>query len=160
MWFCFPSQEGKPGLAGDWVGWGVGLSASWGVLRQWEQLLSLTFHWLTHPTSASGLGNTRGRSRTRLFVLSGRLKVGAAPWGRGLQEVEANISGPSTGASWILTTLPSQPCRDANPSIPFPVPLPGHSEPCLSPTAAPCPSEASSRTQNRGPVQLCFPCVS
>lgn len=88
MWFCFPSLEGKPGQAGTEGRGSGGRSVEWG-LRQWEQPVSRTFHWHTHPASAFGLESTRGRNRTRLFVLSGKLKVSAMPWGRGLQGGEA-----------------------------------------------------------------------
>lgn len=72
--FASPARRGSQARPG-----GDGVEPCGGGLKQWEQPLSLTFHWLIHPTSGSDLGNTRGRNRERLSVLSGKLKVGAPP---------------------------------------------------------------------------------
>lgn len=147
-------------LGGDWVGQRgcsvPGVAEAVGT----AQAPSLMFHWLTHPSSIPGLGNRRGRSRTRLFVLSGKPRVGPVPWEEGTARRGSHILGPSLGRTLDAHhTVQHSPRGGSQSSPTLPHDLSEHLESCSSPTPAPCLLEASSRAQNRGPVQLSFLCI-
>lgn len=153
MWFCFPSQEGKPGQAG--TGWGRGRA---GRGAEAVGTASVPHVSLAHPPRLCfwfGEHKREKQNETFCFVWETEggyhaLALGERATGRG-----SPISGPLNwvppGYSLYSPVAPPH----GNLSTP-----PQHSESCLHPTPVPCLSEASFRTQNRGPVQLSFPCLS
>jgi hypothetical protein len=66
----------------------------------------LTFHWLTHPVSASGLRNRTGRSRTRLFLFC--FVWEAECWCQTLEKRAAGRGSYILGLTWVHPGFSSQ----------------------------------------------------
>lgn len=109
MWFCFPSQEGKPEGGGQSRAGPVNVVGAEAVGLQ--EPCPSHFTGSPTPSSTPGLGNRRGRSRTRLFCL------GSPGWvpRPGREVTESWV--PHMGASWMLCTAQDPPTA-GNLSIP------------------------------------------
>lgn len=149
MWFCFPSQEGKPGQAGTGGGgWGGGTLS--GVGAKAVGTASVPHVSLAHPPRLCfWFGEYKREKQNKAFCFVWEAEGECHALGERAARRGSHVLSPPTGCILDTRHTASHPPRDGNLSIPFPVPLPEYSRvPALIQPLVPLKPAPEPRTED------------